>query len=201
MVALPSVCFVLRSVGPAAHVVFYDYLPLVELAGYSFAALLGAALGVDAYRWLQLAAGRAGPVPVPRIRLAALALLVLWVALAQLRAFPATASLAERDVWARDHVRHYAALRRIVAAVPEVQNDIGRIVAIAPTAKDEHVFAREMNGDDMRFTLDVVGERGTGTFYADCTLDDHRVYDWLPARWTFRGRTVRIDRAPGRLAP
>jgi hypothetical protein len=113
-----------------------------------------------------------------------------------LRAFPASASTAARDAWACAHVAQYRALKRVVAAIPEVQRDVGRIVAIAPTARDQHRFAREMNGDDMFFVLDVVGERGRGTFYVQCTLDEHRVYEWRTGRWLNHGRESRIESVP-----
>jgi hypothetical protein len=92
----------------------------------------------------------------------------------------------------------YSALARVVASVPEVQRDVGRIVTIAPTAQDQHRAAREMNGDDMRFALEVIGERGRGTFFANCTLDDHTIYDWSSARWRFGGREQSIPRPPKR---
>ena len=197
MIALPALCFALRSVGPAARVVFFDYLPFEELAIAGAAAALGASLGPPAARGLRLLPLRAAARP--RLRLIGLALLLSWIALPQLRAFPASASAAERDAWARARVRHYAALTRVVAAVPEVQRDVGRVVAIAPTGGDAHRFAREMNGDDMLFVLEVVGERGRGVFHADCTLDDHRVYGWNPGRWLSRGREQRIDAVPERV--
>lgn len=46
----------------------------------------------------------------------------------------------------------------------------------------------------MYFSLDVVGDRGAGIFYVDCTLDEWRIYEWRSGRWMFRGRESRIDR-------
>jgi hypothetical protein len=80
-----------------------------------------------------------------------------------------------------------------------VQQAVGHIVEMAPTASDEHVFAREMNGDDMRFTLEVIGSHGQGTFQAVCTLDDYTVYEWQSGRWTFRDHAVHVDHVAERV--
>lgn len=199
MIGLPALCFALQSVGPGARVVFFDYLPLEELAIAGAAGALGASLGPPVARGLRLLPPTAAGRRWPRLRSIGLGLLLGWIALPHLRAFPASGSLAERDAWARAHVRHYAALTRVIAAVPELQRDVGRIVAIAPTGSDEQRFAREMNGDDMLFVLDVVGERGRGVFHANCTLDDDRVYSWNPGRWLSQGREQRIDKVPDRV--
>jgi hypothetical protein len=193
MVALPAACFFMRSIGPAARVVYYPYFPFIEIPIYFFAVVLGAALGKDVHRWLRAPESHGAPRALPRVRLAGLALLGCWIVFPNLVAFPASGSIADRDAWARSRVGHYAALAKVVRAIPEVQRDVGRIVAIAPTAHDEHVFARTMDGDEMRFAFDVIGERGKGTFLADCTLDEYRVYDWRPGRWTFRGHETRIE--------
>jgi hypothetical protein len=193
MISLPVLCFTLRSIGPASRVVFYAYLPFEELAILVVAAVLGAGLGAQAPRWLHLVPPPAAPRRWPRLFLIGLGLSMGWIGLTQLRAFPASATVAEREAWARANVPQYLALRRVIAAVPEVQRDVGRIVAIAPTATDKHRSAREMNGDDMYFSLDVIGDRGAGIFHVDCTLDEWRIYDWRSGRWVFRGRESRID--------
>jgi hypothetical protein len=200
MILLPALCLTLRNIGPASRVVFYEYLPVEELAITCTAAGLGATLGAQASRWFRPSQLKASRHRWPIVRMIALGLLLGFIALAQLRAFPASSSIADRSAWARAHVPRYVALTRVVAAVPEVQRDIGRIFAIAPTAFGKHRSAREMNGDDMFFSLDVVGERGSGVFYVDCTLDDSRVYDWRSGRWVIHGREERItsvsDRVP-----
>jgi hypothetical protein len=200
MLVLPVAAIALRNVGPAERVVFYEYLPLAELAGALFAAAVGAALGAGVPRWLRRPADGA-PRRLPRMRLAALALLAVWVAWPQLFAFPASADLHARDAWARAHVPRYAALTRVVAALPEVQRDVGPVRAMAPTANDAHRSARTMDGDEMRFTLEVAGERGRGTFNADCTLDESRIYEWRAGRWTFDGHTLAIAKVADRVPP
>jgi hypothetical protein len=132
-------------------------------------------------------------------KLVAFGLLAAWLLLPQLRAFPARGSLAERDAWARANVPAYPALARVVAECPEVLADVGRVEAMAPTGTDRHSSAQGMNGDDVRFTLEVIGEGGTGTLLADCTLIDGAVLDWHQGRWTFAGKVVRIDSVPARL--
>jgi hypothetical protein len=59
---------------------------------------------------------------------------------------------------------------QIVASVPQVFADVGRIGAVAPTANDHHVYARTMDGDEMRFALDILGEKGAGVFRTSCTV-------------------------------
>ncbi|HKU37804.1 MAG TPA: hypothetical protein VJR89_06650 [Polyangiales bacterium] len=195
MLLLPAACLALRYFGPAARVMYFDYLPIEELAIAVAAAVLGASLAATGAR----AVLRPQPTAAPVLRFAALALLLAWIGGVQLFAFPAAAGVAKREAWARARLPQYAALKRVVAAVPEVQRDVGKLVALAPTSNDEHRAAREMNGDDMHFALDVVGERGRGVFYVDCTLDEFRVYDWRPGRWLFDGRAERIERVPERV--
>ena len=134
----------------------------------------------------------------PWLRLAALAILIAWCIFPQFPTYPTSGTAAERDAWARKHVREYAALAKAVAQVPEVESDLGRVTQIAPTAHDRQIFATEMNGDDMKFTLEVVGEKGFGLFKADCTLDGDAVMEWRPSQWIFNGRTTVIRSAPGK---
>jgi hypothetical protein len=198
MIALPTLCLTMRSTGPAAHVVYYAYLPLEELTIVLSGAVLGASLAVHAMRRLRgspLTAARG----LPRWRLAGLGLLLGWIGQAQLSAFPAAASVMERDAWARAHVPQYGALKRVIASLPEVHRDVGDIVLMAPTASDEHRFAREMSGDDMMFSLEVIGQRGRGVFYADCTLDQWRVYEWRSGRWVAKGHEQRIEQVSERV--
>jgi hypothetical protein len=51
----------------------------------------------------------------------------------------------------------------------------------------------------MRFTLDVIGEKGRGRFHAVCTLDDYRVYDWQPSLWQYGPQRTPIDHVPERV--
>lgn len=199
MIALPALCLTLRSSGPAARVVYYSYLPLEELTIVITGAVLGASLSVHAMRRLRRPQPMAARRSLPRWRLVGLGLLLGWIGEAQLSSFPAAASVTERDAWARQHVPQYAALKRVIAALPEVHRDVGDIVAMAPTAADEHRFAREMNGDDMVFSLEVIGQQGRGIFYADCTLDQWRVYEWRSGRWLARGREQRIEQVSERV--
>ena len=197
MIALPALCLTLRNIGPASRVVFYPYLPFEELAIVLSAAVIGAWLGAQVPRWVRPnSPPQAAASSWPKLRWIAFGLLMGWVAQVQVCAFPAAASVNERSAWAKANVPQFAALSRVVAALPEVQRDIGTVVAIAPTAADEHRSAREMNGDDMLFVLDVVGDRGAGVFHADCTLDEYRVYDWRAGRWLSQGRELRIERVP-----
>ena len=195
MLGLPALCYLARNTGPAGRVVFFDYLPLLEAPFYVLAMFAGGLSGVLLGRVLvdrgRARVGRAAWLLAP-----AALVLVPWLLWPTLTAFPEHASLEERDAWAREHVRHYPALKRVLAALPAVQRDVGRVHGMAPAAGHEHRFAREMNGDDMRFVLEVVGERGRGTFTAVCTLDDARVYDWQPSTWRFASREVQVDAVP-----
>ncbi len=194
MILLPVASFALLSTGPAVRVVYYDYLPVEQLAIAFGAAVLGASLAFDGVRRIR---GVAPGVPWRRWQLLqwiGVGMLVAWIAAAHVFAFPASESARRRDAWARSRVPMYPALARVVASIPEVQRDVGRVVTIAPTPDDQHRAAREMNGDDMHFVLEVIGERGRGSFYANCTLDDFTIYDWNSARWVFGGRERSIPR-------
>jgi hypothetical protein len=188
--APPLGYWALDAYGPANRVEFVPYLPRVDiLTALVLAALLAASLCASELR-RRLAQG-APPRERrrPWIKLMLLGLLLAWLVRPQFGAFPAGAGIAERDAWARSNVREYPGLARVVTGLPEVTRDIGRVVALAPTAHDKHQYWREMNGDDLRFTLEVVGEHGSGTFHADCTLDGNRVLEWRAGAWTYGGKT------------
>jgi len=136
------------------------------------------------------------PRRLPWVRFAALFVFLAIISIPHLRAFPAHASIAERDAWARRHVREYASLVRIVASVPEVVADVGRITAVAPTSNDRHVYARTMNGDEMRFALDIVGGKGAGVFRAVCTVMGDVTVEWEEGRWIFGGKETPIPASP-----
>jgi hypothetical protein len=133
---------------------------------------------------------------LPWLRLAGLLLFLVAISIPNLHPFPARGSIAEREAWARRNVSNYAGLVHIVAAVPEVVADVGRIVAVAPTANDRHVYAKTMNGDEMRFALDVVGDKGSGVFRVVCTVLGNITVDWSDSRWVFGGRETRIPQSP-----
>jgi hypothetical protein len=50
-----------------------------------------------------------------------------------------------------------------------------------------------MDGDEMRFTLDVVGETKRGTLWVDATFAEGRLFAWREGRWTFDGVTTPVD--------
>ena len=136
------------------------------------------------------------PRRLPAAKLALLGLIVVLSLAPQLCAFPARGTLSERDAWAREHVREYPGLVRIVKTLPTVTQDLGRVIQVAPTGDDKHSFAREMNGDDLTFTLEVVGDNGTGTLRADCTISGDQVLDWRSGTWRFNGKVTRIHSVP-----
>lgn len=88
------------------------------------------------------------PRRLPPVQLALLGLVFVLALIPQLRAFPAHGTLAERDAWARQHVREYPGLVRVVKRLPALTRDLGRVLQVAPSARHKHAFAREMNGDD-----------------------------------------------------
>jgi hypothetical protein len=132
-----------------------------------------------------------GRFPVAKLLL--LGLVVIYGLIPQLRAFPATGVLAERDAWARGHVREFPGLVRVVKALPIVARDLSRVVQMAPTGQGKHSFAREMNGDDLQFTLEVVGLKGTGTLRVDCTIEGNSLLEWRSGTWAFNGTITSID--------
>jgi hypothetical protein len=128
-------------------------------------------------------------------------LVIVWLLIPQFRAFPQNASLAEREAWAREHVPQYGSLMRIVGSVPIVAADVGRISGIAPTAGDTHIAASSMDGMEMNFTLDVVGDKGHGAFRVQCTIDGDTVWTWESGAWTFNGQTTAITTVPNVVHP
>lgn len=194
--ALPGVCYGLRNFGPAGRVVFFDYLPIVPVVGYGFALLLGLNFGARVSRWSTASTRGSRARILTPAHSVGLMLLAVWCIWPTLQAFPAHGDMAARDRWAREHVRYYGALTRVIAAIPQVQADLGGVTTVAPTADADHRYAVEMNGDDMIFALDVSGPRGRGVFHANCTLDDEHVFDWQPGSWRYAGHEVRIDAVP-----
>jgi hypothetical protein len=130
--------------------------------------------------------------PSRRLRLLVLLVFIVVIALPHLRAFPAHGSLAERDAWARRRVPGYAALVHIVTSIPQVESDVGSVVAVAPTAEDRHAYGREMNGDSLRFALDVVGTRNAGVFHVRCMVMGTTAFEWSEGRWASGGRETAI---------
>jgi hypothetical protein len=179
--------------------------------GEGHAAAAGAVLVASlAGAWAAGVAGfRAEPEGVARPPWRRRALLVVltafatWIAAPQVDAFPARASIAQRDAWTRRHVRGYPGLTRLVARIPAVRGDVGDVVEIAPTATDAQSHATTMDGDDMRLALEVVGSRGRGTLRVESTFDGPQMMRWEPAEWSFGGRVSTLDVAalPGDVHP
>jgi MFS family permease len=129
-----------------------------------------------------------GPRQFPRWRLVALAVVLTAFLVPELRAFPSSGSVAVREAWARHRVREFPGLVEIVRNIPAITQDVGRVSAVAPTGTDKHVVGIDMNGNDLRFKLDVIGERGAGTLQVVCTIDQDRLLSWDSGRWSFNGR-------------
>ncbi len=140
--------------------------------------------------------GEAPARRVPWWAAVAFVLWFVWALVPQLRAFPAHGTLAERDAWAREHVFEYPGLARLVASIPEVTRDVGRVTEIAPTGTEQHVVAPDMDGTHLAFALDVGGEKGRGVFHSDVTLTEGHVVEWRPSRWTFGAKDTVLDVAP-----
>jgi hypothetical protein len=119
--------------------------------------------------------------------------LLAWVIVRQLDPFPSHGNVAERDAWARAHVREYPGLARFASELPVVLADLKKVAAVAPTGSAQHRYARDMDGDAMLFTLDVVGERGQGTLSVDATFSEGSLFVWRGGRWTFEGVTTPVN--------
>lgn len=128
----------------------------------------------------------------PWLQSTAVIIFIVWLLLPQFRAFPEDGTLAERDAWTEQHVPQYASLKRTVEKIPAIRESVGRIVGIAPAGGAKHIAARDMDGVGMNFTLDVVGEKGSGVLRVNCGVDGDQVYRWEPATWTFNGQAVEI---------
>ena len=135
----------------------------------------------------------------PWLRPSAAILLIAWLLIPHFRAFPENGTPAEREAWARKHVRQYASLARTVERIPLVADDVGQVTRIAPTAHDKHTAAQDMNGVGMNFTLEMAGEKGSGILRVHCTVDGDTVFDWQPATWSFNGKTTEITTVPNLL--
>ena len=127
--------------------------------------------------------------------------LAAWVVVRQLDAFPSHADVAVRDAWARAHVREYPGLVRFASGLPVVIGDLEKVVAVAPTGTETQIYASDMDGDAMRFTLEMVGETGRGTLWVDATFTEGKLFAWRGGRWTFRGLTTPIEVRTDRLPP
>jgi hypothetical protein len=116
-----------------------------------------------------------------------------WAAVRQLDAFPSHGDIAERDAWARAHVREYPGLVRFASQLPVVTSDLGKVVAVAPTGAERHSHAWDMDGDAMRFTLDMVGETTRGTLWVDATFTQGNLWEWRAGRWTYNAVTTPVE--------
>ena len=194
MVLLPSVALLSREVGPAARVAVHAYLISAESLGLAAAAMLTASLlGVETYRWLarrRLAKNERRQRRFLRVTWSMCLVLLAWTVAPQLTAFPDSGSAEQREAWARRHVPQFPQLASLVASLPEVERDVGPVSVVAPTSNEEHVAGQEMNGYDLRFALDVIGQRGRGVLRVACTLDEQRVLSWDSANWTYAGHTT-----------
>lgn len=162
----------------------------------AFAVLGGGCGGLATFRTTESAAR--SKLPFPAARVGALCLVAFWVAASKRDTFPLGGTVAERQEWTNEHVREYAGLVRVASNVREIVADVGAVVAVAPTSTDRHVFARTMDGDDMKFTLDVVGEKGRGLLRAHATLSEGQIVRWDEGLWTFDGRNRPIVVAASR---
>ncbi|MGH7437139.1 MAG: hypothetical protein ACRENE_15805 [Polyangiaceae bacterium] len=116
-----------------------------------------------------------------------------WVIVRQLDALPSHGSVAERDAWARAHLREYPALALLVSQLPVVRTDLTKVVVVAPMGTGQHSYALDMDGDGMRFTLEVVGETSRGTLWIDATFSEGKLIVWRGGRWTFNGVTTPVE--------
>jgi hypothetical protein len=151
--------------------------------------------GMMMFRWTELAKrGWIGWLP------AVIAVTVaVWLIHPQLAAFPEHGTVAEREAWARLHIRQYMSLTRTVEKIPLLGESVGRVTAIAPAAGHQHVTAQTMDGMEMNLVLDVVGDGGVGVLHVDCRIDGDTVFDWQPATWTKDGLTTEISTVPNLL--
>jgi hypothetical protein len=130
------------------------------------------------------------------LQLSVAAAVAFWLIYPQLTAFPEHGTVAEREAWARIYVPQYMSLTRTVEKIPQIQDGVGRITAIAPSFGQQQVTAVTMDGVEMDMVLDVVGDRGTGILRVNCTIDGDLVFDWQPATWTMDGHSTEISSVP-----
>jgi hypothetical protein len=187
-VALPAAYLASEAYGPSARVAFHAYLFDDSLLKLIAACAIGCALGASLRRGAKL----------PVVRLSLFALWIAWCSVPHLRAFPSHGDSSEREAWARARVPGYPELVRLVSASPEIARDVGRVIAVAPAGAADHSVGQEMNGFDLRFTLEVTGERGAGMLHVLCALDENRLLGWGPATWRFGGREVEVPAPPTR---
>jgi len=167
------------------------------LVALAIGALAGWGAGVFA---LRAGAPASAAEPTPRrmwIRVSPFLLWLGWCLIPHLQAFPSSGSVGERAAWARRHVRDYVGLTELVAALPQVTQDVGRVLEIAPTGHDRHAVIQDMTGDYLKFALEVRGEKGVGVFRSNCSLSQGHVAVWEPARWSFHGHDSVIASIPG----
>jgi hypothetical protein len=185
VIVLPISALLLQNVGPAARLPVYAYLISTQSAALcAFTVVVAVLLGIETRRFLaRRRAASAAETSRGWMRSTQLALVILaaWVLWPQLEA---------RDAWARSHVPQYPELASLPAKLPAVLGDVGPIRFVAPTGSDSHGCGQSMNGFDMHFALDVIGERGRGVLRIDCALDNGVIMEWQSANWQFAGRTT-----------
>jgi hypothetical protein len=84
--------------------------------------------------------------PTKRCRLGWLPLSIaaavaLWLIYPQLKAFPEHGTVTEREAWARLNVPQYMSLTRTVEKIPQIQESVGSVTAIAPASGQRQVTA------------------------------------------------------------
>ena len=168
------------------------------LAVTTFGAFGGALVAFKRAKWPERAPEKPSRATAAKSALACA--LLAWVIVRQVDAFPSHGDIAARDAWARAHVREYPGLARFASELPVVNADLKKVAAVAPTGTERQFYARDMDGDAMRFTLDVVGETDRGTLWVDATFTEGNLFAWRGGRWTFHGVAtpveVHTDRVP-----
>ncbi len=91
---------------------------VIVLAGTTLGAFGGALL---AFKQADAAAGQ--PPRAIAARAVVACALLAWVIVRQLDSFPSHGNIAERDAWAREHVREYPGLARFASHLPVVMTD------------------------------------------------------------------------------
>jgi hypothetical protein len=172
----------------------------LELPGPALGALLLAIASVGAFcgafALFAPAVEASRPSRAPWVRIAALVLVFAHFVVPQFTSFPANGTMTERDAWARANLREYPKLVQTVSIFPLVVADVGRVLRVAPTSEDRHFIGRDMNGDYMNVTLELVGEKGTGRLRVSALVMDGWFREWREGSWTAAGRVTALPTAP-----
>jgi len=131
--------------------------------------------------------------------ISAAAAITLWLIHPQFGAFPENGTVAERETWARLNVPQYMSLTRTIEKIPQIQESVGLVNAIAPVSGEQQVTGPTMDGMEFNMVLDVVGDKGAGVLHVHCTIDGDVVFHWQSSIWTTNGRTIEISTVPNLL--